>query len=616
MQPRYPQPITGYSICRFACTWSLLALYLAGASHAAAAAPATRPIQDYQGRPFVTQPAPILQFEQRLAPRLHGIDYAFPEQTARGVALFDRFPAFHLSDRRIHLSGPWYVQEANGHFTHGITSVESMPMYRQTPNDIRKLPYGRKWQLLGDPMFWEAAGKLASDIERTNPNDPRIPPLRLFNKEHKMSAHEDAYRELGRYIWKSQATQTDAKGQGVRYAMIDIEQSGGWEHQRQCIGWIYQGMAQAAAQKSCTLVPVTYGQWTFMVGAVHFSMRQGGKGEPEYLLPKWDFLQSADPTLKACNDLGGVVSMDGYIQAIWGNEPFHKRNRDGSLVMDQGKPVYSDLDKTTLYGVEFTLEKGEAEHCLQDIYRQAVRMYLMHHWLAGQYPAHSELRRPFLKNIRIGAWTRLTNEGMQGIKQNDRPIPGWLIEMLMGMYLFTADDIVEWGVETNRGPRPLGSDYTDAWKYAIHGPFEYIVKAAHRYSALEPLHQGPFQWCWFKLPMVNQNRTDGEYYHQKPIVIGKIRTYQNKPWLELFAAWPSLDQQPAVLEITIERAGKSSPTYQIELVNGRSYFYDAWQLPADFKDLEGKDVRLRFTDLAGQTRLWRGDWREQEKTRP
>lgn len=590
-----------------AFTSGLLALALA-------AAPATRPTRDWQGRPFVTQPAPALTFERRTAPRPRGIDYEFKEQTARGVALFDRFPEFTLSDRRVHMSGPWYA-EGNGHFTRGITSVEAMPMYRQAPNDIRKLPYERKAQLLGDRMFWAAAGKLADELERTNPNDDRIPPLRTLNKEHKFAAHEGAYLELGRRFWKDQAQQPDEKGQNVLYPMIDIEMTGGWEHQRACFGWLYRGMAEAAAKQGCRLIPVTYGQWTFSVGTVHFSSRVGGKGLPEYLMPKWDFLRSADPTLKICDELGGVVSMDGYLQAIWGNEPFHKRNADGSILMEKGKPVYSDLDKTTLYGMEFTLEKGEAEHCLQDLYRQAARMYLMHHWLAGEYPAHSGLRKPFLKNIRIGAWTRLTNEGMQGIKQNDRPLPAWELELLMGIYLFTADDIVEWGVETNRPPRPLGADYSDAWKYAMHGPYEFILKALHRYSALDPLHRGqePFKWCWFSLPMVNQNRTDGDFYHQKPIVMGKIRTFEGKPWLELFAAWPSLDNQPATFEIQAEKGGKSSPVYTIELASGRSYFYDAWQLPEDLKDLDGRDIQLRFTDLAGQPRTWRGDWREQEK---
>jgi hypothetical protein len=302
--------------------------------------------------------------------------------------------------------------------------------------------------------------------------------------------------------------------------------------------------------------------------------------------------------------------MDGYVQNIWGREPFYKRNADGSMALVDGRPVFNELEKTTLYGREFRLEKGEAERCLRDIYRQAVRMYLMHHHLAGQYPAHSGLRKPFLENVRVGAWTRVTNEGVLETVQNDRPLPGWLLELVTGLYLVTADDVVAWGVETNRPARPLGSDYTDAWTYASHGMYEFLIKAAHRYSALDPIHHGPFRWCWFNLPMINKNRTEGDFYYQKPLAIGKIRTYQGRPWLEFFAAYPAIDGQPTEMTLWVDNGGRRSERYSIRLADGRSYFYDAWQLPGEFRDIEGKHVWLRFIDPLGQSHTWRGDWRE------
>lgn len=60
---------------------------------------------DYDGHPFVTNPAPVLQFQRKVAPTPTGIGYEFAEQTAHGVALLSRFPAFTLSDRRIHVDG-------------------------------------------------------------------------------------------------------------------------------------------------------------------------------------------------------------------------------------------------------------------------------------------------------------------------------------------------------------------------------------------------------------------------------------------------------------------------------------------------------------------------------
>ena len=93
--------------------------------------PPSGTLTDHAGRPFVTQKAPVLKFQVRTAPLPDGIDYEFQEQTAHGVAWFARFPEFTLSDCRVHVDGPWYDDAAaNGHFTHGITSVGAMPNFR------------------------------------------------------------------------------------------------------------------------------------------------------------------------------------------------------------------------------------------------------------------------------------------------------------------------------------------------------------------------------------------------------------------------------------------------------------------------------------------------------
>ncbi len=568
---------------------------------------------DHEGRPFVTQPAADLRFERRTEPRPHGIDYPFAEQTARGVALFSRFPAFTLSDRRIHVSGPWYSDPAaNLHFSRGITSVEAMPNFRLegAPNSVRAIPAPHKWQLMCDPLFWDYAARLADEMEAADPTDSRIAPLRTFAVDHQFTPHEMAFVALGRRVWLGERGPTDEHLEGVLYPCIDIEQTGGWEHQRDCFGWLYRGMAEAAAENGCRIVPITYGQWTYSVGAVWESMRQGGTGDPEYLLPERDFLAQPDPTLTICEQLGGVISMDGYMQAIWGNEPFYQRQADGSLLLVDGQPVFSEATQTTAYGQPIPLEPGEAEHCLQDLYRQAVRLYLMYHRLAGGYPDRSDQRKAFLRNVRVGAWSRITNEGLQGIQQNDRPLPPWLIETLVMMYLFTADDIVIWSSDTNVPSGPPGADYSQAWKYNAHGVIEYVVKAAHRYSALDPLHQGPFRWCWFRLPMVNKNQTDGDRYFEKPLVFAKLRAFEGQPWIELFAAWPALDGQPATLTVWAEKDGARTPEYRVELANGRSSFLDAWQLPDGFESVEGRDVFVRFTDPLGRAHTWCGDWRE------
>ncbi len=569
--------------------------------------------KDYLGQPWVTQSAPDLKFATRTVPSPYGIDYPFAEQTAQGVALFTRFPKFSMRDRHIHVSGPWYNTWAdNQHFTRGITSVEAVPNFRigTAPTDVRNLPYTQKHQLMGDPFFWGHAERLANELEQKNPKDDRIAALRLFHKEHLFSNNREAFLTLGELSWNAEREPTDYKRKGVLYPCFDIEATGGWEHQRDCFGWLYEGYARAALKETGIRVcPITYGQYTFEVGAFYTSLRWGGSGLPEYLLPEKDYLRDNDPTLKICNEFHGVLSTDGYMRAIWGNEPLYKRGSDGRLILKQGVPEFSDLTTTKCYGHTLTLEPGEAEHCLQDIYVQAIRLYLMHHRIAGQYPADSTIRRPYLSNVKVGAWTRICNEGTQGIQQNDRPLPGWQIELFTGMSLFAADNYVMWASELNTRPGAPGADYTKDWKYNAHGVLEYIVKSAHRYGALDPIHEGPFKWCWFDLPVIAMNKSDGDRYEQKPIIMGKLRSFKGKPWLELWAAWPAIDDQPVTLTVWIEMEGKKSPDWKIKLRNGRSYYLDAWQLPAEFAKADGKHVHVRFTDQLGVTRTWQGDWR-------
>ena len=573
-------------------------------------------LTDYDGHPFVTNRAPVLRFERKTRPNLLGIDYDFPEQTAHGVALLSRFPEFRLSDRRIHVDGPWYDNdEANLHFTRGITTMGAIPRYREkedAPTNLRRLPPSQKWMLMTDPVWYAAAARLVKQLEREEPASPHIPALRCLSERHCYTNDRAAYLALGRYAFESERWPTDQQGKFVGYPAIDIETTDGWQNQRDCNGWLYQGMAESAREHGLDIVPLLYGQWQFSVGCFWESARQGGKGDPEYLLAEKDFLAGPDPTLTACQQNDGILSMDGYQQAVWGREPFYQRHPDGSLVLRDGLPVFSERAETTAYGWKLRLEKGEARQCLDNLYRTALRMYLQHHRRAGQYPADSSLSKSFLSNCKIGAWSRYSNEGLQGIEQNDRPLPSWLLDLLIGMYLFTADDIVLWSSDMNFYPGPLGGNYTNTWQYNAHGVLESVVKAAHRYSALDPLHAAPgaFQWCWFNLPVVNKNESAGDRYFEKPIAMGKLRQFDGHTWLELFVAWPALDNQPATLTVWLEPNGQRSKAYTIKLPHGRTYFLDAWQLPDGYSKLAGRDVLLRGTDLLGVQRTWRGDWRE------
>jgi hypothetical protein len=189
---------------------------------------------DYDGHSFVTNPAPLLHFRVQDRPRLHGIDYHFPEQTAHGVALLARFPPFRLSDRRIHVDGPWYDNDAaNLHFSRGITTIGAIPRYREQADaatNLRRQPQSRKWMLLTDPVWYAAAARLASELAQKNAADPRIPALRLLSEKHCYTNDRAAYLELGRFTFASERWSTDANGHFVGFPAIDIETTDGFQH--------------------------------------------------------------------------------------------------------------------------------------------------------------------------------------------------------------------------------------------------------------------------------------------------------------------------------------------------------------------------------------------------
>ncbi len=208
---------------------------------------------DFDGHPFVTNSAPRLQFQRKFVPSPTGIDYEFPEQTAHGVALLSRFPEFKLSDRRIHVDGPWYdTDAANLHFTRGIATIGAIPRYREqddAPTNVRKLSPFQKWSLMIDPVWYAAAARLVKKLEQEAPANSHIPALRFLSEKHCYTNDRSAYLELGRYAFESERWPTDLRGEFVGYPAIDIETTEGWQHQRDCNGWLYQGMAEAAHKR-------------------------------------------------------------------------------------------------------------------------------------------------------------------------------------------------------------------------------------------------------------------------------------------------------------------------------------------------------------------------------
>lgn len=565
---------------------------------------------DYEGNAFVNSSAPTIPFEAKVQPYQNGVDYDFAEQTAKGVALFKRFPEFSLSDVQIHMMGPWYDSDsANAHFTRGITTMTALPEFRQGPTNVTTLPADRKNTMLPDDLFWQIAGNLANNL---GSSDSRYSALRQLADNHVLVLDENAYVSLGRAVWDSERNVTDNSGQGTRYMSIDIEYSSPYSNYWACVGWLYQGYCQAAAESGVTVIPFLYGGRE-QVTILGFSNRQNGSGDPEYLDSQHDFFGYNDPTLQACQAFGGILAVDTYLQGIWGNEPLLNRDGNGDPVLDgNGRPYFSSLSQTVAYGQAIPLENNEAEACLRDLYEQSTRLYLQQHRLAGEYPSRKGMKRPTLSNTEVGSYTRYTNEGTQGIQQNDRPVPAWQLEMFNALNMFLTPELWCWGVDFNHAPGPLGSNHSNVWSYQAHGVAEMIAKAAHRHSAFDNIQASDFKWCWFNLAMVNNMQTDGDGYHQKAICHGKLRNVNGTVWLEVLFAFPATDNRSTLFQVYVEQGGLQSETYNCELRSGRHYYYDCWQLPSSFSydQLEGGNVVVSYPDVLGVQRTHRGDYRQ------
>ncbi|MVM34965.1 hypothetical protein GO755_33365 [Spirosoma sp. HMF4905] len=567
---------------------------------------------DYEGNAFVRDSAPTIPFEAKVRPYLHGVDYYFPEQTAKGVTLYKRFPEFALADVKIHSMGPWFSDaSANAQFSRGITTITTLPNFRNGgPQDVKSLPANRKNTMLPDDVFWVLSGSLANSLGSA---DPRYEALMALANNHELIADENAYIELGRFAWQNQRYTNAIDGQFSRYLSLDIEISSPYTNYRLIVGWLYKGFCSAAAEAGFTIRPFTYyGPEQVVIEGL--SDRMGGSGDPEYLSEQFDFLANTlDPTIQAIAQFGGVFANDTYLQGIWGNEPLLMRDGNGTPQTDGGGFVlYNELSQTTAYGQTIPLEAGEAQKCLRDLYEQSTRLYLMNHRIAGQYPAQSGMRRSGLEGTKTGSFTRYTNEGVDGITHNDRPVPAWQLELFNALNLFLTQHLWCWGVDFNHEPDALGANHADTWYYGAYGVAESITKAAHRHAAFTNIQASAFKWCWFNLAMVNHMQTDGDGYHQKALCHAKIRNVNGTVWLEVLLAFPASDNRSTLFQVWVQQGSIQSEIFQCELPSGRHYFYDCFLLPSSFsyEQVEGENVYLTYPDTMNVPRYHRGDYRQ------
>ncbi|WP_461141209.1 hypothetical protein [Spirosoma pomorum] len=565
---------------------------------------------DFEGRPYVATSAPVIPFEVKNSPYTFGVDYPYPEQTAKGVANLRRFPEFNLPANKLHIMGPWYndgyANESN--FSRGVTSIVTLPNFRSegAPQSIVHLPRSQKNDMIGDPVLHAIARTLAAG----DPTHPNADAWAWLGHSKTFTPNQAAYMEIGRQLWNQERSLQDVNNQGVTYICVDMEDSHPWELNRFCVGSVYLGLCQAAAEEGLQVIPYLYSNGIGQVGIIGFS--DVVNGFPEYLQDRFDWFNNEDTLVQALNQYNGVATVDTYIQAVWGLEDFLARDESGNAYTDgQGEPVFSSLGQTTVYGQVIYLEPGEAKRALQDLYEQSTRLYLMNHRLAGAYPVYGGQRRPSLVNAQMGSFTRNSNEGVDGTIQNDRPVPAWQLEMFNSMNLFLSNHIYCWGVDFNHEPGAVGADHSSVWSYQAHGTMESIVRALHRRSAFAQIQTAQFKWLWFNLAIVNNLRADGNTYSQKALTHGKILNVNGAAWLELWFAFPCADNKPKLFTVWVTKNGVQSEPFQCWIQSGRHYFYDAFPLPGVFSydQLEGADVCLHYVDEHGVNRYFRGDYR-------
>lgn len=568
---------------------------------------------DFEGRSFERTAVPIIPFEAKNQPYQYGINYYFPEQTAKGATLFKRFPAFNMTDAQLHLMGPWYSDaDANAHFSRGVTTLSVLPNYRQGPTDATALPYTQK-----SVMYSENIVKHYAEIlMNTGGGDNTILQNFINGLMQADQSAESTFVALGRLMYQQEKSVLDQTGKGSLYVTFNIENIWPTDPQlsqpylQNCFGYLYDGYCGAAYDDGVLVRPFNYGSYQMQIELDASSFRDGS-GFPNYLQPQYDFLAGGGPILQAMQKYGGVMAIDDYIQGIWGNEPFLQRDVDGSPITDgQGNVYFAQNGSTTVYGQTVSLEINEAQRALLDIYEHATRLYLQLHRLADDYPSYDGQRRSNMENIQAGAFTRWTNEGVAGIVQNDRPIPAWQMELFNALGLFLSPHVYAWGVEFNQEPSPLGS-LSSVWPYAADGVVESLISAAYKHASFRNIQPSRFKWLWFNLPIVDNMTTPGNRFHEKALCFGKIRDVNGIVWLEILFAFPATDNTPTAGTIRVEQNGVVSQDFNFQTADGRSYFYDAWQLPSTFSydGLSGSDVTINYYDGFARPVSHRGDYR-------
>lgn len=579
---------------------------------------------------FVTQMAPDLPpAPLRLYPRQADNQYEFKPQEARSTFLIGRFPPFELGRQKLIMFGPNYTDtNLNLYVSRGMIpralDVSKMPGAK--PQESYHIVYGGlrddaaviASQTNNYPLeLRREAGQWAA---RYYFQVHQIPiPLDITNAiedESIFTTNMTVLETIGRHaygFWKN----SDGGLGGARYVMMDIESGRSKDWLREVsllVAGSQNGMLKAyqddASRPALPPAFVTYAIWSFDVHAHDASHNVGGL--PAYYNGYPVAFQNPElfDTLR-----GGAISMDCYLKCVWPDDAdFLQRDEMDHVVLNDGKSQWNRTKQTLVFaGKTFPIDGNEGEHLMREIYCGFGKIQAMlWHMNGNQYPELTTSRSELCRDVQLATWERHTQEGGSYITPvenpaNDRPLPPWLIEGQALMKMFLSRIYVHWGAGFEQVPGQA-SDYGDIVGSGVR---EFVVKAAHRTSLVKDAYDADGQWVWFKHCYLDRNEVEGEYVHQKPIVVGKIYEAPNgKTALAITAWWPAQRaDETTTLKFFLNDGKTASKAYSVVL-RGRNAEAVRWQLPEKFQGAKAKDIYCAFSDLNGESRLWRGDLRE------
>ncbi|WP_266362057.1 hypothetical protein [Tellurirhabdus rosea] len=594
--------------------------------------------EDYRGVQFTITTAPNLPAAPlRMYPNQADNEYTYQLQAATAAALIKRIPAFNLGGRKLLMTNPIYTNP-------GWDVTASRSIISRAQNNYDRLTPDRK-HFFADTQVYEHAAAVAmntglpielrADAARfagTNGFAGRPIPVEVVAAVGAgwgpLPASIETAKEIGRSLFGQWLT--DPYIGQAKYFIINVEQSGPspgtsgnyFIENLKMFAGVQAGMLERVnshfgAEAAGKIVFVPYGVATFQSG---FSANSApdGEGKPAFYARPGAYDNSVFmDTLKACE---GGMAVDSYIKGIWERD-FFQLDAQGRVQTEGGQPKWNEVAHNfTAGGRTYNIEALECQHAAHEYYGHFGKLFgVLWNLNGGAYPVSTTSRAADSVGIQAAAYTRHTAESMAYIaniphplmNQNNRPLPEWLVDFHAVGSMFLAKYYVHWAPPAARRTAP-GVKYQEPDEdMPADAVFEYITKAAHRVSLVKDAVDADGKWVFFKHPYISQNKVDGEHFHQKPLVFGKLYTAANgKKCLAVYAAFPVQGMNQTTKVRLFANTGVANSSAYVIDVKGRRASLVRFQLPDNMQNVEPKDIYCAFTDLAGTARIWRGDLRE------